>query len=74
MQDADILVSSLESDGEKQASELVKEARQQIHAMRKKTEKQVNDQVRQARQALSREVGAVAETIMENVLHRRLSS
>lgn len=74
IQDAGIKVSTLEADGDQQASILIEEARQQIAALRMETERQVNDQVQQARKALAGEVDAITVTIMENVLHRRLSS
>ena len=73
VQEAGIVSQSIESDGEQQASKMVEEARQQIISLRQETEKQVDDQIRQARQALASEVDAIAETIMENVLHRRLT-
>jgi len=42
--------------------------------LRHKTEKQVNDQVQQARQAIAGEVDAITVSIMEKVIHRRLTS
>lgn len=74
VEEAHVMVNSLESDGEQRASELIEEARQQIVSLRQETESHVRDQVRQARRALAEEVGAITETIMENVLHRRLPS
>ncbi|MBC2711150.1 MAG: ATP synthase F0 subunit B [Desulfosarcina sp.] len=74
IKEADAMVHSLEAEGDRRASELVEEARQQITALRHETENQVKDQVQQARQALAGEVDAITVTILEKVLHRRLSS
>lgn len=71
---AEAVVNSIEAEGDQRASELIEEAREQVSALRHQTEKQVNDQVQQARQAIAGEVDAIAVSIMEKVIHRRLSS
>lgn len=73
IKEAGLEVNTLETEGDQHASMLIEDARQQIATLRQETEQQVNDQVQQARQALADEVDAITVTIMENILHRRLS-
>jgi len=72
--EADTVAHSLETEGDRRASELIEEARQKIVALRNETETQVADQVQQARQKMAGEVEAVTVAVMEKVLRRRLSS
>ncbi len=74
IKEADVVVQSLEAEGDRQASELIEDARQEITALRQETEKQVNAQVQQARLAIAGEVDAITLTVMEKVLQRRMLS
>ena len=74
IKEAEAVVHSIEAEGDRRASELTEEARQQITALRHETENQVKGQVQQARKVLAGEVDAITVTLMEKVLHRRLSS
>jgi F-type H+-transporting ATPase subunit b len=71
--EADAMAHSLEAEGDRRASELIAQARQQITELRHETEARVDEQVTQARQAISGEVEAVTLAVMEKVLQRRLS-
>jgi len=71
--EADTMARSLESEGDRQAAELIEQARQKIATLRSENEARVSDQVKQARKAIAEEVEAVTVTVMEKVLHRRLS-
>lgn len=74
IQEADAEVSSLESDGDRRASELIETARQEIADLRLETESQVMAQVQQAREAMAAEIDVLTVTVMEKVLQRRLPS
>lgn len=74
IKEAEAVVQSIEAEGDHRASELVEEAREQVTALRHQTETQVNDQVQKARQAIAGEVDAITVSIMEKVIHRRLTS
>ena len=74
IKEAEAVVHSIEAEGDRRASELIEEARQQITDLRHETENQVKGQVQQARKVLAGEVDAITVTLMEKVLHRRLSS
>jgi F-type H+-transporting ATPase subunit b len=74
IKEAEAVVHSIEAEGDHRASELIEAAREQVSALRQQTEKQVSDQVQQARQAIAGEVDAIAVSIMEKVIHRRLTS
>jgi F-type H+-transporting ATPase subunit b len=74
IKEAEAVVHSIEAEGDHRASELIEEAREQVSALRHQTEKQVADQVQQARQAIAGEVDAITVSIMEKVIHRRLTS
>jgi len=65
---------SLETEGDRHASEIVAEVMQQISELRHETESQVKEQVRQVRRELAGEVDAITLTIIEKMLHRRLPS
>lgn len=73
-QEAQKVVLSLETEGDRRASDILEDVRQQISELRHETETQVKEQVGQARMELTGEVEAVTLTIMEKVLHRRLLS
>ena len=73
-QEAQKVVLSLETEGDRRASDILEDVRQQISELRHETETQVKEQVGQARMELTGEVEAVTLTIMERVLHRRLLS
>ena len=74
IKEAHKVVLSLETEGDQRASAILEDVRQQISELRHETEIRVKDQIRQARMELAGEVEAITVTIMEKVLHRRLSS
>jgi F-type H+-transporting ATPase subunit b len=74
LKEADAMALSLQAEGDRRASELIAEARQEINALRRDTEASVAQQVQAARQAIAGEVETVTVTVMEKVLRRRLSS
>jgi F-type H+-transporting ATPase subunit b len=71
---ANMVVMSLEAEGDQRASEIVADVLQQISQLRQETERRVKDQVQQVRRELTGEVDAITLTIMEKVLQRRLPS
>ena len=74
IQEAQKVVLSLETEGDRRASDILEDVRHQISDLRHETETRVKDQVGQARMELTGEVEAVTLAIMEKVLHRRLLS
>ncbi len=57
-----------------EAASIVGAMREEILALRKKTESEVNAQLAEARKTIEKESSALAMSIMEKVLERRLSS
>lgn len=57
-----------------EAASIIGSMREEIAALREKTEAEVNAQLEEARKTIEKESSALAMSIMENVLERRLSS
>jgi F-type H+-transporting ATPase subunit b len=74
IEEAHKVVLSIETEGDRRASEIMADVRQQVAQLRKETDRQVKDQLLQTRKELAGEVDAISLTIMEKMLHRRLSS
>ena len=63
----------LEDAGKQQAAEILASARQEIETLRDKAQKEVDTQISEARKDVSRESEALAVSIIEKVLDRRLA-
>ncbi len=63
-----------EETAAREADGITGSMREEIVALRKKTESEVNAQLKEARKTIEKESSALAMSIMEKVLERRLSS
>jgi len=62
----------LEDAGKQQAAEILASARQEIDTLKDRAQKEVDTQISEARKDVSRESEALAVSIIEKVLDRRL--
>ncbi len=65
--------SELEAAGDRQATEIFKEAKDQIEDMRAKAQAEVSAQLEEARKSMEKESEILVVQIMEKVLERRLA-
>ena len=63
----------LEDAGKQQAAEILASARQEIETLKDRAQKEVDTQISEARKDVSRESEALAVSIIEKVLDRRLA-
>lgn len=65
--------TKLESDGDMKATEIYREAKNQIEAMRESAKAEVKSQLDEAKKSIQKESEILVHQIMEKVLERRLA-
>ncbi|MFY9942673.1 MAG: ATP synthase F0 subunit B [Desulfobacterales bacterium] len=68
-----LAASKMESEGQRHASEIIKDVRKEMESLRSKTQQTVSDQLAAARERLEQESAGLALSIMEKLLDRRLT-
>lgn len=67
-----LAVHKMESEGQRHASEIIKDVHQEMESLRSKTQQTVSDQLAAARERIERESESLALSIMEKLLDRRV--
>lgn len=68
-----LATKEMESEGQRHASEIIKDVRKEMESLRSKTQQTVSDQLAAARERLEQESAGLALSIMEKLLDRRLT-
>jgi F-type H+-transporting ATPase subunit b len=68
-----LAANKMESEGQRHASEIIKDVRKEMESLRSKTQQTVSDQLAAARERLEQESAGLALSIMEKLLDRRLT-
>jgi F-type H+-transporting ATPase subunit b len=71
--EAVLATKEIENEGQRLASEIIKDVRKEMENLRRKTQQTVNEQLAAARQRLEQESESLALSIMEKLLNRRLT-
>lgn len=68
-----LATKEIENEGQRLASEIIKDVRKEMENLRSKTQQTVSEQLAAARQRLEQESESLALSIMEKLLDRRLT-
>jgi F-type H+-transporting ATPase subunit b len=68
-----LATKEIENEGQRLASEIIKDVRKEMESLRSKTQQTVSDQLAAARERLEQESESLALSIMEKLLNRRLT-
>jgi F-type H+-transporting ATPase subunit b len=68
-----LATKEIENEGQRLASEIIKDVRKEMENLRSKTQQTVSEQLAAARQRLEQESESLALSIMEKLLNRRLT-
>jgi F-type H+-transporting ATPase subunit b len=71
--EAVLATKEIENEGQRLASEIIKDVRKEMENLRSKTQQTVSEQLAAARQRLEQESESLALSIMEKLLNRRLT-